>query len=216
MKFKDLTGKKFGRLTVIKRVGDKKQTQYLCECECGNKKIVYASNLLRGKSISCGCYRKEKLHNDRVKILKPGTKIGRLTILEYLGQKQHNGMYKVQCTCGAISIVLKSDIEKSTYSSPICCSRRKNKIESKIYKNNTTGVKGVYRNKNKYEANIGFYGHHYYLGSYDNIDLAEEARKIAEEKIFKPWLELYKNEKKLPTPTKEEVREKLKEVLSND
>ncbi len=75
MKFKDLTGKKFGRLTVIKRVGDKKQTQYLCECECGNKRIVYASNLLRGKSTSCGCYRKEKLHNDRVNILEPGTKI---------------------------------------------------------------------------------------------------------------------------------------------
>jgi len=39
--FQDLTGQKFGRLTVIKRVyvEGKKYTYWLCECDYGNKKI---------------------------------------------------------------------------------------------------------------------------------------------------------------------------------
>ena len=38
-KVKDLTGQRFGRLIVIKRVNDKRQgTFWLCKCDCGNKK----------------------------------------------------------------------------------------------------------------------------------------------------------------------------------
>ena len=42
----DLTGKKYGKLTVIKFI-ERKYTSYywLCKCECGNEKIVTASNL---------------------------------------------------------------------------------------------------------------------------------------------------------------------------
>lgn len=46
----DLTGKKYGKLTVIKFI-ERKDTSYywLCKCECGNEKIVTASkNILVG------------------------------------------------------------------------------------------------------------------------------------------------------------------------
>lgn len=63
-RFKDLTGQRFGRLVVIKRVEDyvsskgKHRTQWLCKCDCGNKKIVLGENL--GKTTySCGCFNKE-------------------------------------------------------------------------------------------------------------------------------------------------------------
>lgn len=47
METEDLTGRKFGRLTVIERSKDhigkrgKHLPMWLCKCECGTKKIVY-------------------------------------------------------------------------------------------------------------------------------------------------------------------------------
>lgn len=62
-KFIDLTGQKFGRLTVIKRVeNDKHQkTRFLCRCDCGNEKVINGSSLKRGLSKSCGCLNNELL-----------------------------------------------------------------------------------------------------------------------------------------------------------
>lgn len=60
----DLTGQKFGRLTVLKI--DKKvgRTYYwLCQCECGNLKVVRGSHLKSGKIQSCRCLQKETAKN---------------------------------------------------------------------------------------------------------------------------------------------------------
>lgn len=68
-KYEDLTGKKFGRLTVIKRVQNSKnqKSRWLCKCDCGNEVVVERSNLSinKTKTISCGCWKKEKItkHN---------------------------------------------------------------------------------------------------------------------------------------------------------
>ena len=55
--FKDLTGQKFGRLTVIERVENDKNgsTRWLCRCECGNEKIIEGGHLRSHKIKSCGC-----------------------------------------------------------------------------------------------------------------------------------------------------------------
>ena len=62
-KFIDLTGQRFGRYKVIRRVGNSKsgRVQYLCKCDCGNERIVFANGLRRGTSQSCGCYHNEQL-----------------------------------------------------------------------------------------------------------------------------------------------------------
>ena len=59
----DLTGQKFGKLTVIKKEkssadGDSK---WLCECECGNSIIMRGASLRKTAVIpkSCGCLQKE-------------------------------------------------------------------------------------------------------------------------------------------------------------
>lgn len=60
---KNLEGQKFGRLKVIKRIlpNDKwNDTRWLCECECGNKKIITKHSLNKGTK-SCGCIRIEKI-----------------------------------------------------------------------------------------------------------------------------------------------------------
>lgn len=58
--FIDLTGKKFGRLTVIQKSYKKGNEWYWdCECECGNKTYVRGVSLREGKTRSCGCLKQE-------------------------------------------------------------------------------------------------------------------------------------------------------------
>ena len=60
-KFIDLTGQKFGRLTVLERDTTRKGGVYwFCRCECGNVKCVRSNHLRSGYVKSCGCYQKEK------------------------------------------------------------------------------------------------------------------------------------------------------------
>lgn len=60
--YKDLTGCKFSRLTVISEFGIKNRKRYWdCICECGNRSIVRGSELNYGSSKSCGCLQKDKV-----------------------------------------------------------------------------------------------------------------------------------------------------------
>ena len=54
--FKDLTGQKFGRLTVLSRCENTKygQAQWLCECTCGKKRKVMSWCLTKYKVTHCG------------------------------------------------------------------------------------------------------------------------------------------------------------------
>lgn len=53
---KDLTGKRFGRLTVLKRVGTiNRRAIWQCRCDCGKKTDVRSIDLLNGNTKSCGC-----------------------------------------------------------------------------------------------------------------------------------------------------------------
>lgn len=62
--FNDIAGERFGLLTVIERVGNKNhQTQWLCQCECGNKTVVGRNNLLKGRTQSCGCLKHRPAKN---------------------------------------------------------------------------------------------------------------------------------------------------------
>ena len=54
----DLTGKRFGQLTVIRFEGlDKHHSaNWVCKCDCGNTKTIVGGSLRGGLTISCGCY----------------------------------------------------------------------------------------------------------------------------------------------------------------
>lgn len=60
-KFIDLNGKIFDKLTILNRVKNSKSgnAQWLCLCECGNNKFISGSDIIKGKTKSCGCIRKE-------------------------------------------------------------------------------------------------------------------------------------------------------------
>lgn len=59
---KDLTGKRFSRLTVLKDSGERTQCKriiWLCQCDCGNTSKVRTDNLKSGNTKSCGCLQRE-------------------------------------------------------------------------------------------------------------------------------------------------------------
>lgn len=58
---KDLTGQRFGRLTVIRREGSDKRGNavWLCRCDCGNETVVDGWSLRCGNTKSCICLKYE-------------------------------------------------------------------------------------------------------------------------------------------------------------
>lgn len=214
-KFKDLTGMKFGRLTVIKATceGESgKHAEWLCKCDCGNEKIVRSSNLTVGRVKSCGCLIKEsgKFTKDlkgkrfgRLKVMKKSTK-NKKGYMEWLckcdcgneitvsSTKLMQGMTK---SCGCLSIEHIKNIQLLGCNSGRYKGTRISQLSKKTPKNNTTGIKGVTFNKrrNKYISQIEFKGKHIYLGGFDDLKDAAKARKEGEEKYFKPIIREYES-----------------------
>ncbi len=88
-RFIDLTGKRFGRLTVVERAnkpGEGPYTKWLCECDCGNKKIYTTAELRSKGVVSCGCWQRQnaaenlnRMHRSAKLGLVAGTNISRIS-----------------------------------------------------------------------------------------------------------------------------------------
>lgn len=63
----DITGRRFGRLVVLRWEGYSRswQSMWRCRCDCGKEVVVMKWNLLRGRTRSCGCLHREYI--ERVK-----------------------------------------------------------------------------------------------------------------------------------------------------
>lgn len=68
MKRYELTGERFGRLVAVKYVqsdkrkkkdGTRREGKWLCACDCGMTTMVTASDLVHGRTRSCGCLLRE-------------------------------------------------------------------------------------------------------------------------------------------------------------
>ena len=110
----DLTGKTFGRLTVLKRADNytrKDGTNFIqweCECSCGNIVIKKAVNIHAGHTLSCGCLNRDKLLDRNEKNSKKlekylvGKKLGRLRVIKkdgYVLRKNNKKSYTYLCKC---------------------------------------------------------------------------------------------------------------------
>ena len=63
MKMIDLTGQRFGRLTVVRHAGKSAHGSIMwkCQSDCGKRKTIAGSSLRRGLTRSCGCLFSERL-----------------------------------------------------------------------------------------------------------------------------------------------------------
>ena len=90
----DLIGKRFGRLVVLKYIGKEKINQnakWLCQCDCGKIKEILGASLKDKKTMSCGCYNKEKF-------TKVVTKHGSRFTLEYQAWiNMKSRCYNIKC-----------------------------------------------------------------------------------------------------------------------
>lgn len=122
----DLTGQRFGRLTVICRDSRKgEQAFWKCQCDCGNEVVVGSYNLRSGGTKSCGCYKKEVCSNlGKEKLLDiTGQRFGKLVALHLDQEKDSSNHLKwvCQCDCGNITSVRTSSLTSgNTKSCGIC------------------------------------------------------------------------------------------------
>ena len=201
---KDLTGMRFGKLTVQGKSGNRAKDRnplWLCRCDCGNKVEITKRKLVTGNVSSCGCGRKPPL-KDWI-----GKRFGRLAVLEYAGKENGRHMWLCRCDCGREFTANQSNLQDGKTTSCGCKQKERTGlhfaegtfvegIQSKtISKANTSGVRGVYFNKKrgKWVAQIMFKGKCYYLGGYDKLEDAAKARARGEE-MFDDFLEWYKQE----------------------
>ena len=100
----DLSGKVFGRLTVIERMPN--SSLWKCLCQCGTETLVTTNHLNSGHTQSCGCLQKD-VTVERCAINLSGQRFGMLTVLGLntkLSQPK-NRVYTCQCDCGNICYV---------------------------------------------------------------------------------------------------------------
>lgn len=112
----DLTGKRFGKLLVIKRADNLTKrnggiiVRWECRCDCGNTSFVTSANLIHHGTKSCGCSNFCDL---------TGKRFGELTVLERAKSKKtpsgkSRTMWRCKCDCGKESIVDASSLKRGT------------------------------------------------------------------------------------------------------
>lgn len=193
----DLTGQRFGKLVCLRLADEKDKsgnTQWECQCDCGNTCLAAVSQLRSGYKKSCGCVSHPPL-KDFV-----GKRFGKLTVISYAGKRAGMHHWKCLCDCGNETVVGQTRLQNGKTRSCGCIQQTqilKNMkfvdgtsvtiLEARINRppiaSNTSGYTGVYKDKraNKWTAKIGFKGKMYHLGSFDNIQDAIIARKRGEE-----------------------------------
>lgn len=144
-------GDHFGKWEVMKREPDaifpsgQRKRRWKCRCECGNVRVVQASNLLSGASTSCGCSKEEDL---------VGRTFGRLAVLRMLRRENKRRIWECRCECGKL---VEETTHKLTSGAVISCGCKRgqagaksaggrlykilNGMKSRCYNPNATGYK---------------------------------------------------------------------------
>lgn len=210
---RDLTGKRFGRLTVMEETG-KRESGYCvwrCRCDCGNEIQVSSRQLYRGTVTNCGCIPKTTARKGAVAEDLTGRIYGQLTVMYRVENKNGRTQWRCRCTCGREKTVTAHDLKAGRVLSCGCLKREVQlNIQKKLHmvdgtclewlekrkhrKDNTSGCRGVYQMKNgKYRADIGFKSRRFYLGTFKTYEDAVQARMKAENKVHQGFVEAYYN-----------------------
>lgn len=160
--YKDLTGQKFGRLTVLKKVETKNGgfARWLCQCECGSLKEVDGIHLRRGETTSCGCYCKEQIIKNNIERIEDltGKKFGKLTVLKRADNIGLQPAWYCKCECGTYTNpIMASNLKKGTTMSCGCLSSKGElKIRQIFIENNINFKTQVSFNDCKYKDKLRF------------------------------------------------------------
>lgn len=126
--FNDLTGKKFGKLTVL-NIDHREGKVYFwkCKCDCGNYTVVRSAVLNNGHTKSCGCAHKKALLKDLI-----GMKFGKLTVMSYSHQEGKNHFWNCECDCGS-KIIANGKTMRAGNKTSCGCAKRKINLKARKY-----------------------------------------------------------------------------------
>lgn len=134
--FRELSGLRFGRLTVIEETNDRPH-YWLCKCDCGGEKVIYEHNLINGRTLSCGCLHKEKTRESLLEDLT-GRRFGRWTVLKIDNSQNDKTrtFWKCQCDCGSIKSIRASALKDGSSTS---CGCYKKEFTSELFSHKLEG-----------------------------------------------------------------------------
>ncbi len=90
-----MTQKKIGKLTLLNREMQRNHALWRCRCDCGREKTFSEELLFSGVISSCGLKRCGQI------LLNPGMKIGKLTLIHQINDRQSVGQkWLCRCECG--------------------------------------------------------------------------------------------------------------------
>lgn len=198
--YADLSDQTFGKLTALRYLPNKRR--WLCQCECGNVSEVFADNLKRGHTTSCGCIRQDDPAGQKVDITE--VRFGKLIAVRPTDQREHGRVvWECRCDCGGIRYASISNLKSGFVKScgclpggdPVYEGTRISIIANTetIYSTNKSGVRGVsFSSRDQvWRADIGFQGRNFSLGAFADKAEAIKARKRAEEEIHGKFLEYF-------------------------
>lgn len=99
--FKNIARQRFGRIVALRVTPNKRpRPTWLCRCDCGNRLNVSGYNLRSGKTMSCGCLRRDNARNLRLTDLT-GHRFGLLAVIRPAGRnREGRRLWLCQCACG--------------------------------------------------------------------------------------------------------------------
>lgn len=208
----DLTGRRFGELTVLSQTerDARNHVRWLCRCSCGKEIKVLASRLKNGHTRSCGCKRHSASYNKKD---LTGQRFGRLTVLYQSSKRTKSGRpyWHCKCDCGNELDVFVGSLLCGLTKSCGCWNQEQSaKMHDHMHYQNDTCVEILERsckdsNKNKagfrglfltksgtYRVMITFQKTIYNLGYYKTFAEAVRVRLEAEETLHKGYVNAFR------------------------
>lgn len=175
--FRDLTGQTFNRLTVLYPLKERKNGSVVwhCKCECGNECDVVSPSLVKERTKSCGCLKKETDKASKGNAIDMiGKKYGHLTVISRdSSDKYGHAKWLCQCDCGnPKQISILGDNLRRGHTQSCGCERRSHgelKIAQLLNENNISFEQEVamFKFANGINARFDFYVNNKYLIEYD-------------------------------------------------
>lgn len=144
----DLTNLKFGKWNILyKDISNKKGNYWICRCECGTIKSVLSKNLREGKSLSCGCIKREKLKQNRIQpndINEVGNRYGRLLVVKKSHKNKINSKrvyWSCLCDCDNYKDIRADSLRNGSVKSCGCLHSVGESIISQILENQKINFK---------------------------------------------------------------------------